>query len=343
MRPLHRALAALLPVAVLMAMPAAGLAKRRFAPDLVVTKIAIKQLPGDPPYVIEDTAGHTPGFVVRVTIKNVGRATAKRSRTKLEFTTLGGAPVRGMSDPAPKLKPHASHTHVFKVDLSETRHPPLGLLKTIAMADGAETVHEVREHNNTAQAAHLPVIAQQWKVLDFMTTQDLNGSTLPGSLATTFTKTCLQVDCGRFFVFRFSTFDEAAKDFMYLPDGTIRGGWDYVYTPLRCTGHAAEAGGPRTWPGHLAIDDALDSYEGEIDVPDVAAPPARGQIACAGSPQTIPVEWGFQNLLTFVGEKQRPRMPAPSATKLTGNTERQTIGTNKTRWQWTFQADVPGA
>jgi hypothetical protein len=343
MKPLHRVLATLLPIAVLVAVPATGSAARRSFPDLVVKKITIKRLPGQPPYVVEDAAGHTRAFVVDVITKNIGRAESKLSRTKLEFTTVGGRQVRGMTERVPKLKPGASHTIVFEVDLSETRHPPLGLLKVFGSADSVGTVQEVNEQNNTRHASLLPVIAEQWKVLDFMITQDLSGASFPGALESEFTKTCWQADCGRFFVFRFSAFDEAAKVFKYVPEGTIRAGWQYLYPPLQCTGNANEIRGPKTWPGQLLIESTLDWYDAAIEVHAAEAPPARGSINCPGSPVGIQQEWAFQDLQTFVGERQHVDMPSPYETKLTGHTEKQTIAKNKSTWQWTFQADVPGA
>jgi hypothetical protein len=338
-----RRAAALLPIAALLLAPAGATAARRAAPDLVVTKIVIRQLPGDPPYVVEDEAGHTPGFAVRVTTKNIGRAVAKRSRTRLEFSTLGGARVHAATEPVPKLRPSASHVSVFEVDLGAAGRPPLGLLKTAAYADAIGTVNESRESNNRRLAPLLPVIARQWKVLDFMVTEDLSGAAFPGALMTDFTKACWQVDCGRYFVFRFSTFDEAAKTFEYVPEGTVRAGWDYSYPPLQCTGHAAEIRGPKQWPGHLEIDSGLDWYEGLVDVRVAEAPPAHGGIVCPGAPQPVEVEWAFQNLVTYVGERQHAAMPSPSATKLTGHTEGTGMGNAQTTWQWTFQADVPGS
>jgi hypothetical protein len=318
----------------------AGAAARRAAPDLVVTKIVIRQLPGAPPYVVEDEGGHTPGFVVKVTTKNTGRAAAKRSRTKLEFSTLGGTHLHAMTEAVPKLRPGASHVSVFEVDLGG---PPLGLLKTAAYADSVGTVNESKESNNRRLAPLLPVIAHQWKVLDFMVTEDLSATAFPGALTTDFTKACWQVDCGRNFVFRFSSFDESAKAFEYVPDGTIRAGWNYLYPPLQCTGQAAEIRGPKQWPGHLEINGQLDWYKAVIDVPAAEPPPAHGGITCPGAPQPVEVEWAFQNLETYVGEVPHPAMPSPSATKLTGHTEGNRLGNIKTTWQWTFQADVPGA
>lgn len=338
----QRLLATLLPVVALMAVPATGQAARKQVPDLAVTKLAVKQLPGDPPYLVKDSSGHTPGFVVRATTKNIGRVASKPSRTKLELSMLGGQAVHATTERVPKLKPHASHVSVFKVDLSATP-PPLGLLRAVASADGARSVQEIDEQNNARTAPLIPVIAQQWKVLDFMTTDDLSGTSFPGALESHFTKACWQVDCGRYFVFRFSTFDETAKAFEYVPEGTIRAGWQYLYPPLNCTGNATEVRGPKTWPGQLLIGGDLDWYDGDIDVPAAEAPPAKGQIACPGSPTAVPVEWAFQPLATFVGEGERPTTPGPSATKLTGHTERMNVGNTKTTWQWTFQADVPGS
>jgi hypothetical protein len=131
--------------------------------------------------------------------------------------------------------------------------------------------------------------------------------------------------------------------FQYVPEGTIRAGWEYDYPPQQCTGQAAEARGPRQWPGHLEIDENLAWHDGVVDVKDVAEPPAHGQILCPGSPFPVEVEWAFQNLETYVGEGRHASMPSPTATKLPGHTDGTNAGNIKTTWQWTFQADVPGA
>src|SRR5690242_304608 len=88
------ALALLLTIGLTLPSSAAAKKKKKKAwPNLVITHLAIKQLPGDPPYVLEDESGHTPGFVVDVTTENIGRAVAKRSRTQLEFTEMNGTNV----------------------------------------------------------------------------------------------------------------------------------------------------------------------------------------------------------------------------------------------------------
>jgi hypothetical protein len=329
-------------VLALVHVPASAGGKKNW-PDLAVTKVVLKQLPGDPPYVIEDEKGHTPGFAAFVTIRNVGKATARSSSVALEFTRIGGTRIRGLSRHLPPLRPKATHVLRFAVDLDFQRHPPLGLLRVEARADSSRVVQETDDRNNTKDAPHLlPVIAHQWKVSDFMITQTLNGATLPDSLATQSTKVGCVATCSGF-VFRFSTFDEASKEFEYVPSGAVLASFGYSYAPLQCTGSASDNATKDPWPGSFWIDSELDRYYATVEVRDVEPPPARAVVNCMGNP-TLQVEWNWENLATYVGERKFVDVPSPYDTRLTGHTEKPTgIGNNTTTWQWTFKADVPGA
>jgi hypothetical protein len=330
---------ALLALALVL-VPAGTAAKRKVWPDLVVTNVVIRQLPGEPPYVIEDEQGHTPGFAAFVTIRNIGKATAKPSTTELEFTRLSGRRIWGSNRHLPPLRPKATHVLRYAVNLER---PPLGVLVAQAKADVSHVVTETNEGNNDRRARTLlPVVAKQWKALDFMTTENLGGAGFPGALETNATKVCAQVDCGRYFLFRFSTFDEASKRFEYIPSGTVRASASYVYAPLSCTGQGNAIYGPYDWPkDSLWIDDQLDHYEASVNTEAAAPATTPFWVTCMGTP-ILQNGWGWQTLLTFVGEKQYPSMDSPYSTRLTGHTEK-TAGGTTTTWQWTFQADVPGA
>lgn len=321
----------------------AGPQKLKPLADLAVTNIVVKQLPGEPPYVIENQQGHTPGFAVYVTIRNVGTAQSKGCIVALDFTKIGRTVVRGLTRYLQPLRPRATHVLRFAVALDAHRAPPLGLLQIRAKADVGKVVREPDEDNNTRYASHLlPVIAEQWKATDFMVTENLDNVGFPGALVTDATKVCLKADCGRDFVFRFSTFDESSKHFEYIPSGTVRANWSYLYAPLNCTGSANEVRGPRDWPGSFWIDSELDYYDAAIDIKNTVSPPARGVITCNGNP-ALQLEWAFQDLSTYVGLKQTPRTDSPYDTKLTGHKEETSVAGVKTTWQWTFKADVPGA
>ncbi len=323
---------------------ASGAGQRRVLADLKVMKVEIKQLPGDPPYVVEDEQGHTPGFAVFVTIRNIGKGTAKASSTGLDIERLGGSRVRGLARRVARLRPKATYVSRFVVDLDfNGRPPPLGVLRVVATANVSKTFIEDRS-NNELDAKHLlPVIAHQWKAFDLMTTESLsNVFGLPGSLMTDATRVCPEVDCGRYFVFRFSTFDEASKHFVYTPSGTVRASASFLYAPLSCTGQGSAVSGPRDWPGSLWIDDGLDYYNASVGVKSIAPPPDRFWVDCMGTP-TLQVEWAWQDLLTYVGDKQFPRTDSPYSTRLTGHTEKTSVAGVTTTWQWTLRADVPGA
>ena len=87
---LHSAVAALLPAIALVLVPSPAMAaSKRPAANLEITRIVVKHLPGDPPYMAIDGGGHAPGFVVRVITTNTGHAKSAKSRTQLELTARG--------------------------------------------------------------------------------------------------------------------------------------------------------------------------------------------------------------------------------------------------------------
>ncbi len=332
MRRLVLLIAALLPTASHALLPSSAAAAKKFtAPDLVIKKIVIKRLPGDPPYIAVDHSGAAPGFVVQAVTRNIGGAPAKRFRTQLEFQTLGGKPVHGMSEAVRDLAPRTNHVSVFKVD---SLFPPLGLLKAVVTADPVNTVHELNEDNNTLSAGLIPVVAREWKVMDFMTTSDGGASVFPGSLESSATKA---LDG---FIFRFSQFNETAKRFEYVPDGTLGASFDYVYAPLSCIGHGGTQVPNRQWPGYLRLEDDLTSYDALVQTND--QPVQMATITCMGQ-NGFPVQWTFQDLVSFAGVKMHPQM-SPSDTKLTGLKTVPGLGPGMTTtYQWTFKADVPGS
>jgi hypothetical protein len=91
----RRGLAALLPAAAVAfattaVLPAgAATVPRASLPDLVITMIVVRELPGTPPYIAIDEATRAPGFVVKVVTKNIGDATAGGSVTDLKLQEQG--------------------------------------------------------------------------------------------------------------------------------------------------------------------------------------------------------------------------------------------------------------
>jgi CARDB len=332
-----------LPVIALVCVPASvgSTAKKKRWPDLVVTKIELKQLPGAPPYVVEDETGHTPGFAAYVTIRNVGKGNAKGSSVGLDFSKIGNDRVRGLARHLPPMRPKATHVLKFAVDLDFKRKPPIGLLLVKATADISKAVQETDENNNSLHRhGFLPVIAHQWKATDFLVHSDLNDLAFPGAVAGSATRAGC-ISCSDVLRFRFSTFDEASKHFDYVPTGPVNADFSYAYTPLSCQGSATDNATKDAWPGSFWLDSELDKYNATVEVRDVEPPPARAVIYCMGQP-SLQLEWAWHNLETFVGDGVVPDVPSPYDTRLTGHTERN-IGSNTTTWQWTFKADVPGA
>lgn len=334
---------ALLVVALVYVPASTGANARRKLADLAVTKVVVKQLPGDPPYVVEDESGHTPGFAVFVTIRNIGKIASKSSSTRLAFERLGGSRVRAWTRRLSPLRPRATYVMRFEVALDRGGAPPLGMFRVVATANITKTFIEDRNNNEGTPGPLLPVIAHQWKAVDLQTSESVSdGSGLPGSLLTDATKVCAPADCGRSFVFRFSTFDEAAKHFVYTPSGTVRGTASFVYAPLSCTGQGSAVSGPKDWPGSFWLDDFLDDYDVSVEVKSVAIPPDPFWVDCNGT-RALQVQWAWQDLETYVGDGQVPRTDSPYSTTVTGHTEKTGVGGVTTKWQWTLQADVPGA
>jgi len=333
----------LVPVLALVCVPASAgsVVKKKLWPDLVVTKIEIKQLPGEPPYVIEDESGHTPGFAAYVTIRNIGKAKAKGSSVGLDFSKIGNDRIRGLARHLPAMRPKATHVLKFEVDLDFKRKPPIGLLLVKATADISKAVQESDEDNNALHRhGFLPVIAHQWKATDFLVHSDLSNLGFQGAVAGSATRAGC-VACNDVLRFRFSTFDEASKHFVYTPTGPVNADFSYAYTPLSCLGSASENATKDAWPGSFWLDAGLDKYDAVVDIPSVEPPPARAQIYCMGQP-VLQLEWAWHALETYVGDGVVPDVPSPYDTQLTGHKER-TIGSDTTTWQWTFKADVPGA
>jgi hypothetical protein len=319
--------------------------KKRKHPDLVITQLQIKQLPGNPPYVLEDESGHTPGFVVDVRVQNIGHARAGRSVVQLDIETTGGEHVRALSKQVRPLDPTEFSGKRFNVDLDFNGPPPLGLLRVRAIADQRDSVDEgkANEKNNVRHAKNLlPVVAHSWKSVDFETFDTLSQGGFPGSLMTDTTQTCPPSDCGdQPFIFRFSTYNEAAQQFEYVPSGTLTAGWHFSWDGggQHCTGDAHETRGPKDWPGGFWLNGKLDSYEGSVNVSD-EAPPSLGEIYCNGNP-IMPVQWALQDLETYIGDGLTPRMPSSDCTRLTGHHEKTQVSGAVTTWQWQFQAVVP--
>jgi hypothetical protein len=315
-------------------------------PDLVVTVPQITQLPGNPPYVLEDESGHTPTFKVNVDTHNVGRAVSGWSFTQVDIETTTGQHVRSVSKRIRPLDPGEYSGKTFKVDLDFNGAPPLGLLKVVAKANQTHAFDESNTDNNNRHAKHLlPVVAHTWKASDLETSESLSYSGFPGSLMTDTTQACPPSDCSggsdEPLTFRFSTFDEAAKHFEYVPTGNLTAGWHFNYDNggTHCTGDTSETRGPKDWPGGFWIDSALGHYDATVDV-SAEAPPAPGEIYCNGIP-TLPVYWSLQDLETYIGTGLTPHMPAPGCTRLSGNHSETKVAGITTTWQWQLQAVVP--
>lgn len=201
-----------------------------------------------------------------------------------------------------------------------------------AKADATNAVSEAHEGDaNERHVRFIPVIAHQWRVNDFMITDNIGGNFFPGSLEAHSTKAVG-------LIFRFSRFDEVKRQFDYIPDGALRGNYDFVYAPNSCVAHGSELVPGVQWPGQLSIDGDLSEYEALVN--DQDEPRQQTTITCMGQP-IVPVQWGLEDLQTIVSGKQKPQME-PSDTKLTGLTTSPGVEADETTtWQWTFTADVP--
>jgi CARDB len=321
----RRALAALLPAAALVfapsaLLPASAAAQATPRPDLIITMIVVKKLPGPPPYIVVDEATRAPGFEVKVVTKNVGDETAGQSVTDLKLEE-DGETLWGKLDTVGRLTPGMYRTSTYVVD--DLKANP-GLLHAVATADFTMKIRESNEKNNTkTRKPPIPVIPRDWKVTTFRATLNPGG----GVSITT------QAASG--FNYRFSRFDDSRKAFVYKAYGQINDKSDFVGGG--CVGHGSTHDSQDPWPGELDIMDDLSKYTARVDTH--SEPALTYTVTCTGNVQFTET-WGWVNLLTWTGAHSFPSMK-PDDITLSGEGDAATPA-GPIKFTWDFVARVSG-
>ena len=290
--------------------PAVSAAATISKPELVVTEIKI-DLPGTPHYIALGHSGLTPRFLIELTTKNKGSATAPRSMTAI--TLLQGSSKFRKFVKVPSLAAGREFTKSVTIDPYQ---PPLGIIKTVAQAD--------YNHGGAEQpGGEIVIIARRWDVTTFLTHTTAGGQQTSDTSA----------DSGKSgspFYFRFSKLDESAKKFDYTANGGITEKWSESGT---CTGSGSKDKDLNPWPkSSLWISSTLTSYDSKIA--SHLAPKFKVTVTCLGG-QKLKVPVSFQDLVTLAG-KGFPSM-SPSSTTLSGSFAVNTA----TKVTWDFTADVP--
>lgn len=278
--------------------------------DLVVTAIKI-DLPGTPHYIALGHSGLTPRFLIALTTKNEGSATAPRSMTAI--TLIQGASEFRKFVKVPSLAAGKGFTKSVTIDPYQ---PPLGIIKTVAQAD--------YNHGGTeSPGKEIVIIARRWDVTTFTTHTTAGGQQTSDTSADS-------GGSGTALYFSFSKLDESAKKFIY----TVKGGVTENFSESgTCTGSGSKDKDQNPWPkSSLWISAGLTSYNSLVAAHLVK--PFKITATCLGGTKvTVPVS--FQDLAT----QKKGSFPAmtPAAKTLSGSFS----PTSATKLTWEFTADVP--
>jgi hypothetical protein len=298
-------------VAVLSALAAVPAAAAHPLPDLAITKLELDGV-GKPAHVVVSRDGRVTSFGVRVTVANVGKAKAGRSRLELRGNSrnrrldLDSVEVRA-------LKPGQQQTDGF--DIHDVQFP-LGTLEIHAKADAGHQVKERIERLNNTRVVALSVIPRQWLVQSFVTTE-----------IGPFGNAVTQALSG--FYFRFNHPDPGAEEFVYRANGDVMNTQPSSFPPCSVTG-GSQTKGNSPWPhSYLRIGAELNYY-----VAIVAAellPKYTVTVSCPGG-FSHPAPAGFADLTTE-GHQQMTE----NDTALMGSIP---SSATRTALSWSFTADV---
>jgi hypothetical protein len=317
-----------------LAAPAAAKGKRQpGTPVLAITKIAIKELPGDPPYILLDESSRAPAFSVAVSVENDGGRPSGKSVVAVTLEEKGKRKffddkfIDPLSPKTRKSKPKVVTLEVNNLQAD------LGFLKATATVKWSPSAkHPDRVHTVSESAPPIPVVAKDWNVSSFHTSVNVGGD---GPSSDTNADGTLQ--------YRFLRFDESEQAFIYRAWGqvTVQG----RYNAGGCSGSGSANDTQSPWPGpgtesELAIKHTLTQYSAgvvtktEKPVTFNATCPALGNFSM---PVTVP----WENLETFTGSGGLPAMTPDQTTLTDEGSKPSPVGDVK--FQWTFNARLSGA
>jgi hypothetical protein len=275
-----------------------------------VTAIKI-DLPGTPHYIALGHSGLTPRFLISLTTKNKGSATAPPSMTAV-ILTQGSSSFKKFVK-VPSLAPGKDFTKSVTIDPYQ---PPLGIIRTAAQADHSHGGAEVH-------GKEIVIIARRWDVTTFKAHTTVGGQEVSDTSADS-------GSAGTPFYFSFSKLDESSKKFYYTAKGGITETWSESGT---CTGSGSKDKDQNPWPkSSLWISAGLTSYNSLVASHLTAK--FKVTVTCLGGlMQKVPV--AFQDLLTNKG-RSFPSM-SPAEKTLPGSFS----PVKGTKLTWEFTADVP--
>jgi len=309
------------------AAPAA--AKSTGGPDLSITRIAIKELPGTPPYITLDESSRAPGFVVKVSVQNNGRKESGKSVVALELkekNTVKWSKDEFIDPMAPKKPRSKPRTVTFVVNNLKA---DLGFLTATATVKWALT--KTRQRQDSDSAPPIPVIAREWNVGYFHARVNVGGI---GPSSDTYGELTL--------TYRFSRFDEAQEEFVYNAYGQVTN--QARYDAGGCSGSGSANATQNPWPGpaaesELLIKANLTQYSAGVVTSN--QPPVVFNASCpALNNVSIPEQVPWEDLVTFTGSG--PPSMTPDQTTLTDQgTKQSPVG--EVKFLWNFVARLSGA
>jgi len=314
-------------VVALGSLSATAAAKAASGPDLTIVGIAIKELPGAPPYVLLDQSARAPGFVVAVSVKNIGGERSGRSVVDLKLEQKGKTISPTNDEFLGPLPPHGKKPKVVKLVVRGLSAEP-GFLTATATVKWKLTKTRTRHESDSAPP--IPVIPHDWNVGYFHATLNQAGT---GAIIDTYAELKL--------AFTFSRFDEAAKKFVYTPNGQVT--LHAQYNAGGCSGNGSTNAAQNPWPGtesELLITGELTQYF--AGVVTSAQPPLQLMVTCpALNNYSFPFSAPWFDLATVTGSGANPSM-TPDQTSLTGEGSKPTPA-GPIKFTWNFTARLSGA
>lgn len=285
-------------------------------PDLKITSLEYFGLPEDPPHILIGHSGEAPRFGISFTIANGGRGAAGPSTTMILIDDGSDVPVHM---PVKVGRLAAGQSEAKSVTISGLK-PKLGFTEVSAHANWGKKVKESdrnNDKNNVKDAPKIAVEAREWDVSTFEVI-----STAPGGDHRT------EAQDG--FIFRF---DHYKNGFVYKASGPIE---DLPKELNTCTSTATKTVTHNPWAhSSLQIDPDLAHYSASVVTIGTTY---MVPLDCDGV--TIQAQVGFQDLVSFVRVKTRPKMQ-PGDVRLHGSGISTQVNGWTATYIWAFNSNVP--
>ncbi|HET7014726.1 MAG TPA: CARDB domain-containing protein [Streptosporangiaceae bacterium] len=286
--------------------PAAG------KPDLEITKLAYFGLP-EPPYLLIGHSGEAPRFGISVTTANGGHGAAGPSTTMILIDDGSDVPVHV---PVKVGRLAAGKSETKSVTVSGLK-PKLGFTEVSAHANWRKKIKESDSNNNSKDAPKIAVEAREWDVSTFEVIATAQGGDH-------------RTEAQDGFLFRF---DHYKNGFVYKTIGPIE---DMPKELNTCTSTATKTVTHDPWAhSTLQIDPDLAHYSASVVT---LGNTYQVPMNCDGV--TIQAQVAFQDLVSFVGLKKRPKME-PGDSRLHGSGVTSQVNGWTSTYIWAFNANVP--